>query len=81
MKEVLILVSMNVLGFILGWFFAEKATNWINSRLYTRGFKALLHTLMWSLILIGGIIGGIPTWIVVLAVVAYLASLYGIFNN
>ena len=81
MKEVLILLSMNVLGFIFGWFFAEKATKWINSRLYSQGFKAILHTLMWGMIIVGGVVGGVPTWILILAGVAYLSSLYGIFVN
>ena len=78
MKQILILIAVNVVGFALGWFFGDKVVKWINESKYSRFIKGSLHTLLWSAILIGGLVNGSPVWITVLTVIAYLMSILGV---
>jgi fucose permease len=79
MKEITILIAVNVVGFALGWFFGDRVVKWINESKYSRAIKATLHTLLWSAILIGGLVNGMPAWVTVLTVIAYLMSILGVF--
>lgn len=79
MKEIAILIAVNVVAFALGWFFGDKAVRWINGSRYSRFIKSVLHTLLWTAIIGGGIANGMPVWITVLSVIAYVMSLIGVF--
>jgi hypothetical protein len=79
MKEIVILIAVNAVGFALGWFFGDRVVNWINRSKYSRAIKATLHTLLWGAILGGGLANGMPVWVTVLAVIAYLMSILGVF--
>ena len=78
MKEITILIAVNIVGFALGWFFGDRVVRWINGSKYSRFIKSLLHTLLWSAILIGGLVNGMPVWVTVLTVIAYLMSILGV---
>jgi len=81
MKEITILIAVNIVGFALGWFFGDGVVRWINGSKYSRFIKSLLHTLLWSTILIGGLVNGMPAWVTVLTVIAYLMSILGVLVN
>jgi len=78
MKEIVILIAVNVVGFALGWFFGDKVVKWINGSKYSRFIKVSLHTLLWGAILIGGLFNNTPAWITTLTVIAYVMSIVGV---
>lgn len=81
MKEVVILIALNVIGFLSGWFFVPKIVEWVNRSRYSGVIKTALHSLLWSLIIVGGILNHIPAWITFLAIIAYLSSIFAVFND